>query len=98
MNARIYSPSKNAMQSGLGKTGEWVLEYESRANRSPEPLMGWTTGDTLGQVRLKFKTLEEARAYAIKQGLSITVLPPHERKIRPRNYADNFVYRAEDEA
>ena len=64
MNARIYSPSKNAMQSGLGKTGEWVLEYESRASRAPEPLMGWTTGDTLGQVRLKFGTLEEAKAYA----------------------------------
>ena len=98
MNARIYSPSKNAMQSGLGKTGEWVLEYDSRASRAPEPLMGWTTGDTLGQVRLKFGTLEEAKAYAVKLGLAATVLPPRARKVKPRNYADNFVYRAEDEA
>jgi hypothetical protein len=86
------------MQSGHAKTDEWVLEFESKSNRKPEPLMGWTTGDTLGQVRLKFPSLDEAKAYAKKQGLTVTVLPPRARKVKPRNYVDNFVYRAEDEA
>ncbi|WP_369015654.1 NADH dehydrogenase ubiquinone Fe-S protein 4, partial [Escherichia coli] len=28
MVARIYKPSRNAMQSGVGKTRFWVFEYE----------------------------------------------------------------------
>ncbi len=81
------------MQSGHGKTSGWVLEYESQADRRPEPLMGWTAaGDTLGQVQLRFGTLAEAQAYARKKGLNATVLPAHTRRIKPRNYADNFRY------
>jgi hypothetical protein len=98
MDARIYKPSKTAMQSGHGNTENWVLEYESKSNRDPEPLMGWTTGDTLGQVCLEFKTLDEAQDYAKRKGLSVTVQPAHGRKLKPRNYVDNFRYRPEDEA
>ncbi len=99
MDAIIYKPSKTAMQSGHGNTAEWVLEYESKSNRRPEPLMGWTaSGDTLAQVRLEFKTLDEAQAYARKNGLNVSVLPTRQRKLKPRNYADNFHYRPEDEA
>jgi len=36
MPARIYRPSKTAMQSGIAKTSRWLLEYEpeSRARSS----------------------------------------------------------------
>lgn len=86
------------MQSGRGNIDEWVLEYESAAIRKPEPLMGWTyAGDTLGQVKLKFPTLDDAKNYAQKNGLLYTVLPSQDRKVQPRNYGDNFRYRAEDE-
>lgn len=81
------------MQSGRAKTGAWVLEYETESKRAPEPLMGWTSSeDTLNQVRLKFDTLEEAKSFAAKKGWEYIVFPEHERKIKPRNYGDNFRY------
>ncbi len=93
MKARIYQQSKNAMQSGRAKTTGWLLEVESPAAKTPDPLMGWTQStDTLGQVRMKFATLESAQAYASEHGLEVSVLPPRTRKIRPRNYVDNFRY------
>lgn len=91
MRAKIYRPSKTAMQSGHGKSGHWVLEYELTTARRPESLMGWVaSGDTLNQVRLRFNTAEDAVKYAEKQGWLYTVYPVHDRKIRPRNYGDNF--------
>lgn len=93
MKVRIFRPSKNVMQSGLGKTQQWVLEYETTSKRRPEPLMGWTSSeDTLNQVRLKFDSAEEAIAHAEKQGWEYSVQIAHDRKVRPRNYGDNFRY------
>lgn len=96
IKAKIYKPAKSAMQSGRAKTECWVLEYERNAALGPEPLMGWTaSGDTLNQVRLKFETMEQAVARAQKEGFDYTVQMPHERRVKPRNYTDNFIYRAE---
>ena len=41
MPARIYQITKNAMQSGMAKTDDWVLEFETAAPLRPDPLMGW---------------------------------------------------------
>lgn len=91
MKARIYRPSKTAMQSGRGKIHSWMLEYEPETPRRPEPLMGWvSSGDTLNQVRLRFPTKEEAIAFAERKGIEYTVLEDHRRRVTPRNYADNF--------
>ena len=38
--ARIYLPTKSAMQSGKGKTEKWVLEFVSQKSKY-NPLMGW---------------------------------------------------------
>jgi len=93
IKARIYKPSKSAMQSARGKSKQWVLEYENTTAKGPEPLMGWTqSGDTLGQVRLKFDSLADAQDYAEKKGLYCKVQTPSERKVKPRNYGDNFKY------
>ena len=93
MKARIYKPAKTAMQSGRGKDDFWLLELEPQAGKSPENLMGWTaSGDTLDQVRIKFKTLEEATAYAQDKDLEFSINQPKTRKIKPRNYGDNFKY------
>ena len=90
---RIYSPSKNAMQSGRAGTGGWVLEYETATPRCPESLMGWTaSGDTLNQVRLGFDTMEDAVDFARKKRWGFVVQPVHGRKVKPRNYGDNFRY------
>ncbi|HUC65155.1 MAG TPA: ETC complex I subunit [Stellaceae bacterium] len=91
--ARIYRPTKTAMQSGRAKTHKWVLDYEQATQRHPDPLMGWiSAGDTLNQLHLSFDTLEEAVAYAQKRGLDYVVAPPHERLDKPKAYADNFRY------
>jgi hypothetical protein len=91
--ARIYRPSKTAMQSGRAQTRKWVLEYEPATRRDPDPLMGWSSArDTLNEVRLRFDTLKEALDFAEKHGLAHTVIEPHQRTEKQKSYADNFRY------
>jgi len=91
--ARIYRPAKTAMQSGRRGTRKWVLEFEPATSRSRDPLMGWTSADdTLNEIRLEFDTLEEAKAFADRQGLSYTVIQPQALSEKPKSYADNFRY------
>ena len=81
------------MQSGFAKTGQWILEYIPETRRSPEDLMGWTaSGDTLNQVKLKFETKEAAIAFAQAKGWQYLISKAKSRKVRPRNYVDNFKY------
>ncbi len=91
--ARIYRPTKTAMQSGRAKTRDWILEFEPGAPKTIDPLMGWTgSGDMEGQVRLFFATSAEAVAYAKRHGLVYQVIEPRERVVRAKSYADNFAY------
>lgn len=93
MTARIYSPTKTAMQSGKAKTGHWVVEFERDAARSIDPLMGYTSsGDTLNQVKLRFASKEDAIAYAEKEGLAFRVQEPKKAKRRAASYSDNFKF------
>ena len=91
MLARIYKPSRSAMQSGRGSTKHWVLEFEPERPRTVEPLMGWTSSaDMRSQILLEFETCEEAVAYAEKHQISYQVFEPHTPKARPKSYSDNF--------
>lgn len=91
MAARLFQRQKNAMQSGKARAGEWVLEFESRSPRRPDPLMGWSGGaDPQAQVSLTFKTLEEARNYAERYGVDYHLIPPPQTKLKIQSYADNF--------
>ncbi len=91
MLARIYRPSKSAMQSGLAKTQAWVLEFEPASARQVDPLMGWTSStDMDGQVRLNFETSDEAVAYAQAHKIPFQVIEPQDRKKIIKAYADNF--------
>lgn len=93
MEVRITKPSKTAMQSGRGKTKEWVLEFEPSDKASPDPLVGWVgSSDTRKQVALHFATKDEAIAYATKHGYAYSVLEEKTRKVKPKAYADNFSY------
>ena len=93
MVARIFQPTKTAMQSGHAKTKDWVLEYEPESPREIEPLMGWTSSnDMLSQVSLSFDTKEEAIAYAETNGVPYRVFEPHKRKLSKKSYADNFKF------
>ena len=91
-SARIFKPAKTAMQSGA-RTRKWVLAYEPASRRQPDPLMGWSSaGDTLNEVWLRFDTMQEAVAFAAREGLDYTVIPPQESTEKPKSYADNFRY------
>ena len=91
MAARIFQRSKNAMQSGMARADEWVLEFESKARRRPDPLMGWSGGaDTQSQVSLTFDTLEEAKGYAERYGIDYHLVPAAPRALKLQSYADNF--------
>lgn len=91
MDARIYKPRKTAMQSGRGKTREWVLEFRSENARFADPLMGWTSiNDTTGQVQMHFETREQAIDFAKREKLTFTVDEPREPKRLVKSYAQNF--------
>ena len=93
MDVRIYCKSKNTMQSGRAKTGQWILELEETSQRSPEDLNGWTScEDTRNQIAMKFPTKEKAINYATKNNWQYQVIPQQERVVTPRNFADNFKY------
>jgi hypothetical protein len=91
MKARIYQPSKNALQSGMARTRQWIVEYEPVEAKKNDILMGWVgSGDMQGQVKLKFETKEAAIAYAERNGIPYDLREPKKRIPRPKAYADNF--------
>ena len=91
MVARIFKPARTAMQSGKGKTQQWVLEFEPQSPTRPEPLMGYaSSADTQSQVKLRFNSLEEAEAYAKREGIAYRVQKPSEPTVQRNSYSDNF--------
>ena len=97
MIARIYKPSKTAMQSGQGNTKAWTLDFEPDAAQQVEPLMGWTSSfDTRQQLRLRFDSKEEAIAYCERHGIPYQVSEDKPVARRVMSYADNFAFRRRD--
>ena len=94
MLARIFRPSKHAMQSGKANAKDWQLEFSPAAASRPDALMGWTSSaDTSAQVRLSFSSKEEALAFARAHGIPHQVFEPQEPKRQIRAYSDNFAFR-----
>ncbi len=88
--AKIYIPSKTAMQSGYGKQKKWVLEFETKDSKI-NPLMGWESStDTLNSINLKFQTKEKAIEYAQNNGIIFKVIEPNKKEFVLKSYADNF--------
>lgn len=91
MSAHIYQIPKNAMQSGKARTHIWVLEFQQTEPKRPDPLTGWAgSGDTRQQVRLNFRSLDEAKAYAERNGIPFHVTLPTPKALKIQAYADNF--------
>ena len=89
--AKIYKPTKTAMQSGIAKTKIWVLEYIVEKT-GINPLMGWESSkNTLSELKLKFSSKENAIKYAKKNKINYEVVEPKKRKITKKSYADNFI-------
>ena len=89
--AKIYIPNKNPMQSGVGKTDKWILEYETD-NPTNNPLMGWeSSNDTYSTLKLEFSTKQLAINFAKKKKIDFELIEPRKRKIIKKSYANNFL-------
>ena len=79
------------MQSGLGKTDKWILEFQTK-DPTKNPLMGWeSSNDTLTELKLEFSTKDLALNYAKKMKIDVEIIEPKKRKIVKKSYADNFL-------
>lgn len=55
--------------------------------------MGWqSSADGMQGTNIKFKSKEDAIAFAQKQGYEYFVQEPNERRSAPKAYANNFLY------
>ena len=89
--AKIYKPTKTAMQSGMRNTKNWLLEFDT-LNTGINPLMGWETSkDTMSEVKLEFSSKDQAVNYAKKNNINYYVVEPQKRKIIKKSYSDNFL-------
>jgi NADH dehydrogenase (ubiquinone) Fe-S protein 4 len=89
--AKIYKPSKTAMQSGERNTKKWILEFDT-LNTGINPLMGWETSkDTMSEVKLEFSTKDQAINYARSNNIDYYIIEPQKRKIIKKSYSDNFL-------
>jgi len=89
--AKIYKPTKTAMQSAMRNTKNWLLEFDT-LNTGINPLMGWESSkDTMSEVKLEFSSREQAINYAKKNNINYYVVEPQKRKIIKKSYSDNFL-------
>ena len=90
-NAKIYKPTKTAMQSGKRNTKNWLLEFDT-LDGGINPLMGWETSrDTMSEIKLEFSSKEQAINYAKKNNIDFYIMEPQKNKIIKKSYADNFL-------
>ena len=88
--AKIYKPSKTAMQSGIKKFDKWIIEFITE-KPGINPLMGWESStDTNSEIRLEFSSKELAIENAKKNKINFELIEPKIRKIIKKSYADNF--------
>ena len=89
--AKIYIPNKNPMQSGIGKTDKWILEFETK-DPTNNPLMGWESStDTFTELKLEFSSKKLAVNYAKKKKIDFELIESKKRKTVKKSYADNFL-------
>ena len=88
--AKIYSPSKTAMQSGIAKSNKWVIEFCTN-NTTINPLMGWeSSDDTFSELNLEFSSKDLAVEYAKKNKIDFELIEQKIRKTVKKSYSDNF--------
>ena len=88
--AKIYKPTKTAMQSGTKKFDKWVIEFITD-QPGINPLMGWESStDTSSELKLEFSSKELAVDYARKNKINFEIIEPKLRKVIKKSYADNF--------
>ncbi|KAJ7175918.1 ETC complex I subunit conserved region-domain-containing protein [Mycena filopes] len=95
---RVYQPTRNTMQSGGAKGERWRIDWDilQGGGRWENPLMGWaSSADYMQGTRLTFKSQEDAIHFAKKQGWDYYVQSPTVKRIPPKNYSENYLYRSQ---
>jgi len=88
--AKIYKPTKTAMQSGKRGTKSWLLEFDA-SDAGINPLTGWETSkDTMSELKLKFSNKEQAINYAKENNIDYYVVEPQKSRLIIKSYSDNF--------
>jgi len=93
---RIFQPTRNTMQSGGAKGEKWRIDFDilQGGGRWENPLMGWaSSADYLQGTRIAFRSKEDAIHFAEKQGWDYYVQQETVKRIPPKNYSENFVYK-----
>ena len=89
--AKIYKPTKTSMQSGIGSTKKWVLEYIDEST-TINPLMGWeSSSNTLSELKIFFDSKDQAIDYANKNKIDFVVIENNQRSFVKKSYTDNFL-------
>jgi hypothetical protein len=89
--ARISELGRRTTQSGRANADLWLLEFERKQAQLPDPLTGWNgSGDTNTQIKLTFRSREEAIAYAERNGIAYHIVPATPVTLKLQAYADNF--------
>ena len=89
--AKIFIPSKTAMQSGRGKSKKWVLAFDTK-NTKTNQLMGWeSVDDSMSEVVLNFTSKAKAIEYAKKNKIIYQVIEPKKSEFIIKSYSDNFL-------
>ncbi|KAJ7761530.1 Ndufs4, NADH dehydrogenase Fe-S protein 4 [Mycena maculata] len=95
-SVRVYQATRNTMQSGGAKGERWRIDFDilQGGGRWENPLMGYaSSADYMQGTRLTFKSQEDAIHFAKKQGWDYYVQPPTVKRIPPKNYSENYLYR-----
>jgi NADH dehydrogenase (ubiquinone) Fe-S protein 4 len=88
--AKIFQRAPNAMQSGTNNTHQWTMEFDN-TERWENPLMGWTSsGDPHSNTVLSFDSMEQAIAFALRNGYTYQVMKPQKSSRKYKSYGDNF--------
>ncbi|KIM65968.1 hypothetical protein SCLCIDRAFT_425746 [Scleroderma citrinum Foug A] len=93
---RIYQPTRNTMQSSSGKSERWRIDWDilQGGGRWENPLMGFaSSADYMQGTRISFATKEAAINFSEKQGWDYYIQPQTVKRIPPKNYSENFVYK-----
>ncbi|RDB17871.1 NADH-ubiquinone oxidoreductase subunit, mitochondrial [Hypsizygus marmoreus] len=93
---RIYQPTRNTMQSGGAKTERWRIDWDTLqgGGRWENPLMGYaSSADYMQGTRISFRSKEDAIHFAEKQGWDYYVQASTVKRVPPKNYAENYLYR-----
>tara|TARA_B100000029_G_C17158220_1_gene808608 strand:- start:133 stop:417 length:285 start_codon:yes stop_codon:yes gene_type:complete len=89
--AKIYIPTKTAMQSGNGKTKTWLLKFQTK-DKKVNQLMGWeSSDDTMDEVTLEFPSKETAIKYAKNNNILFEIVEPKKKSFIIKSYSDNFL-------